>query len=155
MAAAGTALTVIDLRVHRLPDYLVFPSYAVGLVGFGVAAIVDGTPWNYLRALAAMALVYVAFFVLHLINPRGLGYGDVKLSGVLGLYLGYLGWPIVALGLLLGFFVNGLVSAVLLVSGRAKRGTELPFGPFLLGGALVAVAGGLDALRSAFAAIFG
>lgn len=155
LAAAGTALAVIDIRVHRLPNYLVFPGYVVGLVCFTAAAIVDGTPRNILRALLAMALVYIVFFVLNMISPRGLGFGDVKLGGVLGLYLGYLGWSTVLIGILLAILANGLVAAVMLATRRIKRDAEIPFGPFLLGGALVAAIGGLGLIRAAIAAIVG
>jgi leader peptidase (prepilin peptidase)/N-methyltransferase len=73
-----------------------------------------------------------------LLAPAGLGMGDVKLAGLLGLYLGWLGWPVVLLGFLLGFAVQALVGLVLLAARRAGRHTELPFGPALLGGSLAA-----------------
>jgi prepilin signal peptidase PulO-like enzyme (type II secretory pathway) len=73
-------------------------------------------------------------------SRSGLGFGDVKLAGVLGLPLGWLGWPAVLLGLALPHLLAGPVALFLLLTGRAKRGTGLPFGPALLAGALLAIA---------------
>jgi len=90
------------------------------------------------RALLGGAAAFAVLLVMALLAPAGLGMGDVKLAGFLGLYLGWLGWPVVLLGFLLGFVVQALVGLVLLLTRRAGRRTELPFGPALLGGALVA-----------------
>jgi leader peptidase (prepilin peptidase)/N-methyltransferase len=87
-----------------------------------------------LAALAATG----GLLVLALISPRGMGMGDVKLAGLLGLYLGWLGWPVVLTGLFLGFLVQALLGLALLAVRRVDRRTELPFGPALLAGALAA-----------------
>jgi len=71
-----------------------------------------------------------------------MGFGDVKLAGVLGLYLGYLGWGEVVTGGFLGFLFGGVVGAALMVAQRAGRKSQIPFGPFMLAGALVAILGG-------------
>ena len=76
---------------------------------------------------------------LHLISPRGLGFGDVKLAVLLGLFLGFLGWRDVLLGGLLPWLVNAPVVIILLASGRAGRRTAVPFGPAMLTGALAAI----------------
>jgi leader peptidase (prepilin peptidase)/N-methyltransferase len=68
-----------------------------------------------------------------------MGFGDVKLSGVLGLYTGWLGWGAWAVGLFLGFFLGGLFGIALLVAKKGGRKTAVPFGPFMLLGALAAV----------------
>jgi leader peptidase (prepilin peptidase)/N-methyltransferase len=145
LAAVGLLLTSVDLRTMLLPNRVVLPGTAGGLLLLAVAAAVDGT-WSSLgRAVLGGAVAFTALLVLALIAPSGMGMGDVKLAGLLGLYLGWLGWSAVLLGLLLGFVVQAVVGLFLLVSGRAGRGTELPFGPALIAGSLVAalLSGGL------------
>src|SRR4030095_12011077 len=83
LGAIGVALAAIDLAHHRLPNTLVLPSYPVGLVLLGAAAATRGDGDAYLRALAGMAVLYGAYFLLLLAHPAGLGFGDVKLAGLL------------------------------------------------------------------------
>jgi leader peptidase (prepilin peptidase)/N-methyltransferase len=71
-----------------------------------------------------------------------MGFGDVKLALLLGLYLGFLGWQFLAVGAFAGFLLGGVVGAVLLAAGRATRKTRIPFGPSMLAGALLAVFAG-------------
>lgn len=140
LAAVGVALSAIDLQIRRLPDRLTLPSYAVGLVLLGAASLAGHQPGALVRAVLAMAVAYALFFGLALLG--GMGFGDVTLAGVLGLYLGWLGWGAFAVGLFAAFFIGGVVSVGLLAAGRAKRKTKVPFGPFLVAGALVAVVAG-------------
>ena len=142
LGAVGVALAAIDIDTQRLPDVLTLPSYAVGLVLLAVAAGVDGTWDAYLRAVLGMAALYAFYFVLLLVKSNGMGFGDVKLAGVLGLYLAWLGWGILAAGALLGFVLGAVLSLGLMAVGRAGRKTKIPFGPFMLTGALVAVLAG-------------
>jgi leader peptidase (prepilin peptidase)/N-methyltransferase len=138
-AAIAVALALIDLDTRRLPDALTLPSYIVTAVLLAVAAAVDGR-WSWLgRAAIGMAALFVFYFLLAFIYPAGMGFGDVKLAGVLGLYLGWLGWGVLVVGAFLGFFLGGAVGGALMALGRAGRKTAIPFGPFMLAGALVAV----------------
>ncbi|TAK69553.1 MAG: prepilin peptidase [Actinomycetota bacterium] len=139
LAAAGTALAVIDLDVRRLPDAIVLPSYLVGGLLLLVPAIADGDWSAYLRAWLGAAALYGFYFALAFIYPAGMGWGDVKLAGVLGLFLGWLGWAELVVGAFFGFVLGGVVGIVLMVTGRAGRKSALPFGPFMLLGALVAI----------------
>jgi leader peptidase (prepilin peptidase)/N-methyltransferase len=86
-----------------------------------------------------MAALWALYFILAFLHPGGMGFGDVKLAGLLGLYLGWLGWTEVWVGTFAGFLFGGLVGVVLLLSRRASRKTAIPFGPYMLGGALLAV----------------
>jgi leader peptidase (prepilin peptidase)/N-methyltransferase len=139
LAAIGVALAMIDLDVLRLPDAIVLPSYAVGVVLLGAAAAANGDWPAALRAVAGMAVLWAFYFVLAFIAPGGMGFGDVKLAGVLGLYLGWLGWGSLLVGAFAGFLIGGLVGTVLLLARRAGRRTAIPFGPHMLAGALLAV----------------
>ena len=139
LAAIAIPLAMIDIDVHRLPDAIVLPSYAVAAVLLIVAAVPDSDWGAIARGLAAMALLFTAYWVLARVKPGGMGAGDVKLAGLLGLYLGWLGWSAVAIGSFAGFLIGGTFGMALLSTGRAHRKTRIPFGPAMLAGALVAV----------------
>jgi leader peptidase (prepilin peptidase) / N-methyltransferase len=139
LAAIGIALAFIDLDTKRLPDRLTLPSYVVALVLLGVAAAVDGAWDALLRAVLGGLVLGLFYGVLWFVYPSGMGFGDVKFSGVLGLYLGWISWATVALGGFLGFLLGGVVGAALLLAKRATRKTGIPFGPFMIGGALLAI----------------
>jgi leader peptidase (prepilin peptidase)/N-methyltransferase len=138
LSAIAIALSVIDLDVRRLPHRIVLPSYGIAALLL-LPAAVAGPGWGAaVRGLAAAVLLYALYFLLSL-YPKGMGGGDVALAPLLGLYLGWLGWSSVAIGAFAGFLLGGIVGAVLLAGRRARRGTQIPFGPFMLAGAFVAV----------------
>lgn len=139
LGAAGVALWMIDLDVKRLPNVIVLPSYAVALALLGAAGFA-GSDWGpLLRSLLGGAALYAFYFLLAVVYPAGMGFGDVKLAGLLGLYLGWLGWAQVVLGGFLGFLYGGVFGGLLMLAGRAGRKSQIPFGPFMLAGALTAV----------------
>jgi leader peptidase (prepilin peptidase)/N-methyltransferase len=149
LGAVGVALALIDFDVKRLPDAIVLPSYVVAVVLLGVAAAANGDIHQFLRALLGMAALFAFYFLLVLAYPAGMGFGDVKLAGVLGLYLGWLGWGELVVGAFLGFLLGGLVGGVLMMARRAGRKSAIPFGPFMLAGAFLAVLWG-SALAHAY-----
>jgi leader peptidase (prepilin peptidase)/N-methyltransferase len=141
LVPVGVALTLVDLRTRLLPTAVVRPAL-VGVVLLGsLSAYLEDDLDALVRAVIAMAVVFSLFFALWWIHPPGMGYGDVRLSAVLGFALGYLGWPEVLVGIygaFLVFAVPGLFVAVF----RRDRGVlaaAYPFGPFLLGGALAGI----------------
>jgi leader peptidase (prepilin peptidase)/N-methyltransferase len=139
LVAVSVALAMIDVDVLRLPNRIVLPSYVVGAVLLLPVAVVDGD-WNAAaRCLVAMAALYTFYFALAFLHPGGMGFGDVKLAGLLGLYLGWLGWSSVLVGTFAGFLLGGLAGAALLATRRAGRRTPVPFGPYMLAGAMIAV----------------
>lgn len=146
LGAVGIVLGVIDTRHHRLPDRVVLPSYVVGEALLLMAATVTGDFAAWLRALSAAAAVFAVFFLLALVSPDGFGFGDVKLGGLLGMHLGWLGWGYVVLGVAAGFVIGTAVALVLVASRRASLRTPVPFGPALLAGALAAVVSGPELL---------
>jgi leader peptidase (prepilin peptidase)/N-methyltransferase len=139
LAAVSLALAAIDLDVRRLPNSIVLPSYAVGAALLLGAAGVSGDWHAATRGLLAMALLFALYLAIAYGYRGGMGLGDVKLAGVIGLYLGWLGWSSVLVGAFAGFLLGGLVGVVLLATRRAARRSALPFGPFMLTGALFAV----------------
>jgi leader peptidase (prepilin peptidase)/N-methyltransferase len=140
IALCGTPLTVIDYAHHRLPNRLVYPAAAAALVLLALAAAVRHEWSDYLRAIEGGAVTYVVLFVLMFISPKSFGWGDVRLGGILGLYLGYEAWIAVYFGIFGGFVLGTLVALVLLATGRANRKTPIAFGPMLLVGALAVLA---------------
>lgn len=133
------ALSAIDLEHFILPNRIVYPLAAVSVALLALAAVADGDGAALLRAVLAGLVGFGVLLVIHLISPRGMGFGDVKLSFVLGLFLGWLGWGELVLGLFLGF-VYGAVIGMLLIATRVRsRKDHIPFGPFLAAGALTAV----------------
>lgn len=132
-------LAAVDWRVRRLPDVLTLPSAAVATMLLGAAAPARGAGGSWSAALLGGAVLAGTYFVLFLISPRGMGFGDVKLALAVGIVLGWYGWDAVLAGSFLGFLGAGLYGLALLLLGRAGRGSELPFGPFMLLGSLPAV----------------
>jgi leader peptidase (prepilin peptidase)/N-methyltransferase len=144
LAAVGIALALIDLDVKRLPDVLTLPSYVVGAVLLAGAALLGSDSGNLVRALLGAAALFAIYFALAFAYPAGMGFGDVKLSGVLGLYTAWIGWSAWAAGLLVGFFLGGFFGIGLILVKKGGRKTAVPFGPFMLVGALVGVFWGPD-----------
>jgi leader peptidase (prepilin peptidase) / N-methyltransferase len=142
LARNAVLLTVIDVRHRLLPNAILLPAFAAGAILLTAAAALTGEWWDLLRAGAAALVLFAVYLVLALIAPRSLGMGDVKLAGLLGLYLGWLGWDAVVLGAAAGFVVQALLALALLAGRRIGLRSELPFGPAMLVGAAMAIAGG-------------
>jgi leader peptidase (prepilin peptidase)/N-methyltransferase len=139
LAAVGVVLAVIDVAHHRLPNVLVLPSYGVLAALLGVAALVEHDGSALLRAAAGAATLFGGLLLLALAQPAAMGFGDVKLAGLLGAALGYLSWGAVLGGIVAAFLLGGLAGVLLLASRRGGLRTEIAFGPFLLAGTLLAL----------------
>lgn len=148
-AAISVALSAIDIEVHRLPNSIVIPSYAVGVVVLGAAALVGGEPIALARMAAGAGSMVVFYLILALLRPGGMGMGDVKLAGVVGLFLGYLGWGPLVVGAFAAFVLGGLFGVTLILTRRAGRSSGVPFGPWMFAGAWIGVLFG-DALTDVY-----
>ena len=140
LALAGAPLVVIDYELHRLPDRLVLAAGLLGGVLLVVAAAVQGQWSPLLRGVEAGAAVFAVLFALAFISPSGFGLGDVKLGGVIGLFLGWFGWRYVFYGVFAGFLLGSVVGIALLLARRGTRKTAIAFGPMLLAGPLLVLA---------------
>ncbi|MGN6219872.1 MAG: prepilin peptidase, partial [Microbacterium sp.] len=107
-AAISIVLTLIDLDTHRLPNAIVLPSYLVAGILFTTAAALTGDWGSLLRAAIGMAVLYAFYAILRLARPGGMGGGDVKLAGVVGIHLGWIGWGALAVGAFAAFLYGGL-----------------------------------------------
>ncbi|MCC3277179.1 MULTISPECIES: prepilin peptidase [unclassified Arthrobacter] len=132
-------LSAADIRTRRLPDALVLPSYPVAGALLAAAALAVGESGRIAGMLLGAAGLGAGFFVLRLLNPSGLGLGDVKLAGLLGLYLGFLGPGHVLAGTMAAFVFGGIWGLGLILSRRGTASSTLPFGPFMLLGAAAAM----------------
>lgn len=141
LVPVGVALAVVDWRTRLLPTKVIAPSYAVVAVLVLVASLVAGDWASVVRAGLGWLVAGGTFFVLWFVYPKGMGYGDVRLSGVLGLALGWLGWAELLTGVYAGFVLGG-VGGLLLSALRVVDRKAYPFGPFMLVGALLGVLAG-------------
>ena len=132
-------VSVIDLEYSIIPNRIVYPTIFLSLPLVAAAALVKGDFGRLGTAVAGAAIAFAVLFVLHLVSPASMGFGDVRLSFVLGLFLGWFGLGHVVTGLFLGFTLGAVVGVGLMVTGRRGRKDSVPFGPFLAGGAALAV----------------
>jgi leader peptidase (prepilin peptidase)/N-methyltransferase len=139
LVAAGFALALIDVDHKRLPDKIVLPSYAVVTVLLLIASAASHDWWALARAGIGGGALFAFYFALAFGYPAGMGFGDVKLAGVLGGLLGYLSWSALVVGAFAGFLFGAVVGAALLATGRCERNNAIPFGPFMVAGALAAM----------------
>jgi leader peptidase (prepilin peptidase)/N-methyltransferase len=139
LTAIAVALAAIDFDVKRLPDSIVLPSYVVGVVLLMPAGAVSDDWQAAERGLLAMTGLFAVYFALALAYPGGMGFGDVKLAGLLGLFLGWLSWGSVVVATFGAFLLGGVAGGVLIAARRVTRKSAIPFGPFMLAGAFVAL----------------
>ncbi|MEV6450270.1 A24 family peptidase [Streptomyces anulatus] len=136
LTPVAVLLAVVDRRVHRLPDPLTLPLAAAVVLLLGGAALLPGHAGSWTSGLLGGLALGGFYFVLFLINPNGMGFGDVKLALALGVALGWYGWTVLFVGGFAGFLFGALYGLALVLLRRAGRRTGIPFGPFMLGGAL-------------------
>ena len=136
--AGSGALAVIDARTKRLPNRIMFSLYGLGAVGLTLASAV-GHAWPRLVvALISAALLYGLFWLFWFFGP--MGFGDVKLVGMLGLFLGWVSLPAVITGLLLGMLAAAFTGIGMMILRKADRKTEIAYGPFLIAGSWASLA---------------
>jgi leader peptidase (prepilin peptidase)/N-methyltransferase len=141
LVPVGVALGLIDWETRLLPTRLIAPSYAFVVAALAVIWLLERDAESVVRAGLGWLIAGGFYLLLWLIHPRGLGYGDVRLSGVLGLALGSVGWAALVVGVYAGFFVGGVLGLLLTLTRRVDR-SGYPFGPFMLVGALLGVVWG-------------
>lgn len=154
LAAVSVALALIDLESHRLPDKIVLPAYVAGAVLLGSAALIGGDTARFLTAGVGLAVLWLLYFLMAVFYPGGMGFGDVKLAGVLGMFLGWLGWGSLLVGAFSAFLLGGVFALILLVTKRVTRKGGIPFGPWMLVGAWVGIFAG-ETIWSWYLALFG
>ncbi|WJY52272.1 A24 family peptidase [Streptomyces chengbuensis] len=137
LAPFAVLLALVDRHVHRLPDQLTLPLAVAAAVLLGGAALLPGAGGSWPTALLGGPVLGAAYLVLFLVNPNGMGFGDVKLALSLGVALGWYGWEVLFVGAFAGFLLGAVYGLGLVVLRGAGRGTAIPFGPFMISGALL------------------
>jgi leader peptidase (prepilin peptidase)/N-methyltransferase len=138
LVGAGMWLTLIDIDTHLLPRRIVYRTTALVMPLLIICAFFDDAGSVLGMFVGAFAL-WMVMRVLEALARGGLGGGDVALAGLLGLYLGWISYEALVIGLVTAFMVGGVFALLLLITRRANRATRFAFGPFLIVGALVAV----------------
>jgi leader peptidase (prepilin peptidase) / N-methyltransferase len=137
--ASLLAISLIDLEHYIVPNRVIYPTLALCIPLLVIAAAV-GNRWDWLGEAAVGGVAgFSGLFVIHVIQPRGMGFGDVRLAGVIGMMLGWLGLGHVALGLFLGFVMAAVIGIGLIITKLRSRKDAIPFGPFLAAGAAITV----------------
>jgi len=133
--AVGVPMAAIDATTGKLPDRLTLPSYPILAVLLGAAEGASPSQGSTTRGVVAAALLVAVFFASALL--RGVGLGDVKLAGLLGLVLGFRSWTTVYVGMLVAFVLAALF--IVFLSSSRRNCAHIPLGPFLVAGAMVAI----------------
>jgi leader peptidase (prepilin peptidase) / N-methyltransferase len=154
LMAVSIVLALIDLDTHTLPNAITYPSYVVMGVLLAGASALTGDWEALVRGAIGAAGLGIAYLVLAIAVPGGMGLGDVKLAGILGLALAYLGWGPLAVGAFAAFLLGGTFALGLMLVRRVGRRGGIPFGPWMLGGAWVGVFAG-DTVWHAYLGILG
>jgi len=157
LVALTVALSAIDLELHRLPDPIVLPAYPVAIALLALASWAPGAESDWfalMRAGIGGSTMFVAYFAMRIVYPRGMGFGDVKLAGLLGLVLGWWGPSALVVGFFAAFLLGGIWAVALMLLGRAGRGSKVPFAPWMLAGAWIGLGFG-EALGAAYLRLIG
>ncbi len=139
LTAVGVALAFIDLDTKRLPNVLTLPSYPIVAGLLLIPAVVDGRWEDFGRSMLGGLGLFAFYLLLALVYPAGMGMGDVKLAGPLGMALSWLGWGEWLVGSFLAFLLGAFVGVAMIVFRGAGRKSAIPFGPFMLAGALLGI----------------
>ena len=134
LAAVSIALAMIDIDTFRLPADIVHLSWVVGAVLLGGAALLSSRPEVAVRTLLGGVALWLLYRLLHAVYPAGMGYGDVRLAGLIGGYLTWFSWQVLLAGAFLGFLVGGVVGIVLMVVKKSNLKAHIPYGPYMLAG---------------------
>jgi len=144
---ALVAISVIDFQRQIIPNRIVYPTIFLSVPLLALAALVDGEWGRFGHAVLGATLAWLAFLVIHLISPSGMGFGDVRLAFVLGLFLGWISLGHVVSGLFLGVLLLSVLGIVLWALRLRSLQDHMAFGPFLAAGATLAVFVGPAATR--------
>lgn len=140
LAGVGAMLAVTDVRSQRIPNSILIPAYPIAIVLLAGACVTGAEPDAFVRAVVGGLASWLVHFVVCLAWPTALGFGDVKLAGLLGGYLAFADWATLVTGTLAAFVLAGLFSIALLSTRRASRQTSITFAPWMLLGAAFGLA---------------
>jgi leader peptidase (prepilin peptidase)/N-methyltransferase len=132
-------LTVTDLDTQLIPNRILGPATIVGIVLLLAGHVIDPSAGSLLDASIGGAAYFAVMFLLALIARGGLGFGDVKLAFLIGVFTGYLGLGYVTVSGICAFLLGGIVAALLLITRKSGRKDAIPFGPFMTTAAVITI----------------
>jgi len=135
----GVALSMIDLDTKTLPDKIVLPSYIVVFSLFSISSIISGSYWPLLQSLIGGVSLFLFYFALAMVKKDGMGGGDIKLSGVIGLILGWFSFKVLIVGAFMAFMLSFLFTVPILIFKKYNNKTAIPFGPWMFLGAWISI----------------
>jgi leader peptidase (prepilin peptidase)/N-methyltransferase len=141
------SISVIDSQRQIIPNYIVYPTIFASVPLLALAALIQGEWDRFGQAMLGATLAWLALFLIHMISPGGMGFGDVRLAFVLGLFLGWISLSHVVTGLFLGVVIISVVGVVLAVLRLRSLQEHIAFGPFLAVGSTLAVYFGESIIR--------
>lgn len=150
LAVALVAISAVDLERYLIPNRIVYPTLAIVAPLLVVASAVDSRWGSLARAAIAGAAAFAGFFAVHLAVPRGMGFGDVRLAGLIGLATGWLGLGHAFVGFFAAFVLGAVIGIGVMAATGGGRKTRIPFGPFLAVGAATAVIWGNPVAHALF-----
>lgn len=139
LAAAGVQLAAIDSKTRTLPTKVIWPTGILLASLFGMAAVLDYDAYPLIRSAVGMLVLLTFYGALYFLRRGGLGGGDLRLSGLLGLALGWAGWTTVLAGTLLGWLAAAIALSALRIGRGSVASRNIPLGPFLIFGTFAAV----------------
>ena len=139
LAAGLIAQSGIDLDTNLLPNRVVYPTLFATAALLLVAGLVDGGTRGLAEAAAGGLIAFAVLYLIHFVSPKGMGFGDVRLAGLVGMAMGWVELPLVGVGLFFAFLLASVVGVTLMALKRKGRKDRVPFGPFLAAGAVLAV----------------
>ena len=137
--AMGISLAVIDVDAGRLPNVIVYPSYPVVAALLVLAAFAQQDSSALFRAGIGALTLFLAYFAVAYLYPAGMGFGDVKLAGIIGGVLAFISYPVLAVGAFAAFLIGSVVGVTKIVRHRQPAGSSIAFGPFMIAGALLSI----------------
>jgi leader peptidase (prepilin peptidase)/N-methyltransferase len=141
------SITVIDAERQIIPNYIVYPTIFASVPLLALAALLQSEWDRFGHSLMGATLAWLALFAIHLASPAGMGFGDVRLSFVLGLFLGWISLTHVLTGMFLGVALIAVVGVLLAVLRLKSLQEHIAFGPFLAAGSTIAVFAGEPIIR--------
>ena len=146
-AAASLALALIDLEHFLLPSKIIYTTLLLSAPLLVLAAVGDHRWHSFRDAVVCAIAAFAFFFLLNFVYPKGMAFGDVRYSSVIGLYLGWMGPRYAFLGFFVAFLTASVVGIALILAKRANRQSPIPFGVFLALGAFITVFAGHPFLK--------
>jgi leader peptidase (prepilin peptidase)/N-methyltransferase len=132
-------LTITDLDTKLIPNRILGPATAVGVVLLVVGHFAGGARGDLMDSVMGGAAYFGVLLLLALLVRGGLGFGDVKLAFLIGMFTGYLSIGHVLVAGIGAFLIGGLVAAFLLITRKSGRKDAIPFGPFMTTAAIITV----------------